>query len=39
MSGPFELDGFEPIKRIGGGGFGDVWLARQTNTCSSPPKL
>lgn len=27
----FELDGFEPIKRIGGGGFGDVWLARQTN--------
>lgn len=31
MSGTFELDGFEPIKRIGGGGFGDVWLARQTN--------
>ncbi len=31
MSGSFELDGFEPIKRIGGGGFGDVWLARQTN--------
>jgi serine/threonine protein kinase len=27
----FELDGFEPIRRIGGGGFGDVWLARQTN--------
>lgn len=31
MTGAFELDGFEPIKRIGGGGFGDVWLARQTN--------
>ena len=31
MSGPFEVTGFEPIKRIGGGGFGDVWLARQTN--------
>ena len=31
MSSPFELSGFEPIKRIGGGGFGDVWLARQTN--------
>lgn len=31
MSGMFQLDGFEPIKRIGGGGFGDVWLARQTN--------
>lgn len=31
MSGTFELGGFEPIKRIGGGGFGDVWLARQTN--------
>lgn len=31
MSGSFELDGFEPIKRVGGGGFGDVWLARQTN--------
>lgn len=31
MNGAFELDGFEPIKRIGGGGFGDVWLARQTN--------
>ena len=31
MSGMFELDGFEPIKRVGGGGFGDVWLARQTN--------
>ncbi len=27
----FELEGFEPIKRIGGGGFGDVWLTRQTN--------
>ncbi len=27
----FELEGFEPIERIGGGGFGDVWLARQTN--------
>jgi serine/threonine protein kinase len=31
MSKTFALDGFEPIKRIGGGGFGDVWLARQTN--------
>jgi hypothetical protein len=31
MSGTFELEGFEPISRIGGGGFGDVWLARQTN--------
>lgn len=28
---PFELRGFEPIGRIGGGGFGDVWLARQTD--------
>ena len=27
----FELDGFEPMSRLGGGGFGDVWLARQTN--------
>jgi serine/threonine protein kinase len=31
MANTFVLDGFEPIKRIGGGGFGDVWLARQTN--------
>lgn len=28
---PFVLDGFEPLKKIGGGGFGEVWLARQTN--------
>ncbi len=28
---PFELQGFEPISRIGGGGFGEVWLARQSN--------
>jgi serine/threonine protein kinase len=31
MSTTFELEGFEPISRIGGGGFGDVWLSRQTN--------
>lgn len=31
MSATFELEGFEPISRLGGGGFGDVWLARQTN--------
>ncbi len=31
MAKTFALEGFEPIKRIGGGGFGDVWLARQTN--------
>ncbi len=31
MSTAFELEGFEPISRLGGGGFGDVWLARQTN--------
>jgi len=31
MSATFELEGFEPINRLGGGGFGDVWLARQTN--------
>ncbi len=31
MNATFELDGFEPISRLGGGGFGDVWLARQTN--------
>lgn len=28
---PFELDGFEPLSRLGGGGFGEVWLARQVN--------
>lgn len=28
---PFELKGFEPISRLGGGGFGEVWLARQVN--------
>lgn len=28
---PFVLDGFEPIDRLGGGGFGEVWLARQIN--------
>lgn len=28
---PFVLDGFEPIERLGGGGFGEVWLARQVN--------
>ena len=28
---PFVLEGFEPIERIGGGGFGEVWLARQSN--------
>ena len=31
MTKSFSLEGFEPIKRIGGGGFGDVWLAKQTN--------
>jgi serine/threonine protein kinase len=31
MTATFELEGFEPISRLGGGGFGDVWLARQTN--------
>lgn len=31
MSVGFELEGFEPMSRLGGGGFGDVWLARQTN--------
>jgi serine/threonine protein kinase len=31
MTASFELDGFEPMSRLGGGGFGDVWLARQTN--------
>lgn len=28
---PFVLEGFEPLDRLGGGGFGEVWLARQTN--------
>ncbi len=28
---PFVLDGFEPVTKLGGGGFGDVWLTRQTN--------
>ena len=28
---PFELKGFEPISRLGGGGFGEVWLAKQVN--------
>ena len=28
---PFQLTGFEPISRIGSGGFGEVWLARQAN--------
>ena len=28
---PFELKGFEPISRLGSGGFGEVWLARQVN--------
>jgi serine/threonine protein kinase len=28
---PFELEGFEPLSRIGSGGFGEVWLARQSN--------
>lgn len=31
MTASFELEGFEPMSRLGGGGFGDVWLARQTN--------
>lgn len=26
---PLNLAGFEPIRRIGAGGFGEVWLARQ----------
>jgi serine/threonine protein kinase len=30
-SDPFVLEGFEPIRPLGGGGFGEVWLARQTN--------
>ena len=28
---PLRLEGFEPIEKIGSGGFGAVWLARQTN--------
>ncbi len=28
---PFVLEGFEPMDRLGGGGFGEVWLARQSN--------
>jgi serine/threonine protein kinase len=31
MTSPFELPGFEPVRRIGGGGFGDVWLSTQTS--------
>ncbi|MGI9616435.1 MAG: serine/threonine protein kinase [Acidimicrobiales bacterium] len=28
---PFVLKGFEPVSRLGSGGFGEVWLARQVN--------
>ncbi len=28
---PIELTGIEPVRRIGVGGFGEVWLARQTD--------
>ncbi len=28
---PVELPGIEPVRRIGSGGFGDVWLARQVD--------
>lgn len=28
---PFELEGVEPLKLIGTGGFGEVWLSLQTN--------